>query len=62
MVYYVSMAVDGRVRIKVDDATSYEDAREKAEELFMDVDLGEVELVDSCAVNAEDEKGNLKDF
>lgn len=62
MAYYVSMAVDGRVSIKVDDATSPEDAREKAEELFLCVELGELEVVGHHPVNAEDDDGHLTDF
>ena len=59
--YTVSMKVDGRIDVEVDAATP-EEAFEKAKDAFMDVDMKDVEYVDSKPVNCTDEIGNLTDY
>lgn len=60
-IYYVNIAVDGRVSVQV-KASSPEEAEDLALDAFLDVELGELEVVDCSVVNAEDEDGNLIDF
>lgn len=61
MKYYVGIAVDGRVYIEV-EANDLNEAREKANDIMMDTDLGQLECIDWNVINAEDEKGNLHDY
>lgn len=61
MKYYVSIAVDGRVGVVV-DAVDPAEAKYLAYDAFLDTNIGEVEVVDYKAVNAEDEQGNLTDY
>ena len=61
MLYFVKIAVDGRVDIAV-DAENAEDAKRKAEAEFADADLGELECLSFHAVNAEGPDGNTIDF
>ena len=63
MKFNVSMRVDGRVTITV-DAKDANEAFDKAivEWQNADVDFNkDMEIVDSCPVNCEDEDGNLTD-
>ena len=63
MKYTVSMRVDGRVNITVDakDADeAFENARK--EWYVADIDFNkDMEIVEACPVNCEDENGNLTD-
>ena len=61
MKYVVGIAVDGRVYIEV-EANDFADAKEKANDIFMDMDLGQLECIDWKNVNAEDENGNMIDY
>ena len=61
MKYVVGIAVDGRVYIEV-EADDFADAKEKANDIFMDIDLGQLECIEWHNVNAEDENGNMIDY
>lgn len=61
MKYVVGIAVDGRIYIEV-EANDFADAREKANDIFMDLDLGQLECIEWKNVNAEDENGNMIDY
>lgn len=61
MKYVVGIAVDGRIYIEV-EANDFADAREKANDIFMDLDLGQLECIEWHNVNAEDENGNMIDY
>ena len=61
MKYVVGIAVDGRVYIEV-EANDFSDAKEKANDIFMDLDLGQLECIEWHNVNAEDEDGNMIDY
>jgi hypothetical protein len=61
MKYVVGIAVDGRVYIEV-EADDFTEAREKANNIFMDMDLGQLECIEWKNVNAEDENGNMIDY
>ena len=61
MKYGVGIAVDGRVYIEV-EANDFADAKEKANDIFMDLDFGQLECIDWHNVNAEDENGNFIDY
>ena len=61
MKYVVGIAVDGRVYIEV-EADDFADAREKANNIFMELDLEPLECIDWHNVNAEDENGNFIDY
>ena len=61
MKYTVGIAVDGRVYIEV-EANDFSEAKEKANDIFMDLDLGQLECVEWHNVNAEDEDGNMIDY
>lgn len=61
MKYVVGIAVDGRVYIEV-EAEDFADAKEKANDIFMDLDLGQLECIEWNNVNAEDENGNMIDY
>lgn len=61
MKYYVSIAVDGRVEVEV-EASSFEEAKEKACEELYEVNLGVLDCIEWSAVNAEDENGNFVDY
>ena len=63
MKYQVSMKVDGRVTVEV-DAKDANEAFDKATEKWQNEDFDfnkDMEIVDSCPVNCEDEEGNLTD-
>ena len=59
MRYDVSLAVDGRVTVSV-DADTFDEAKQKA--TLDDVDLSAMEVIGYSAVNAENEKGEFKDY
>lgn len=61
MEYTVSVAIDGRIAIKV-DADSFEEAKRKAltEVAFSDLDT--MEIVGTSAVNAERADGEFRDY
>ena len=61
MKYIVGIAVDGRVYIEV-EAEDFADAKEKANDIFMDMNLGQLECIEWHNVNAEDENGNMIDY
>lgn len=61
MKYYVGIAVDGRVYVEV-EANSFEEAKEKAIDIFEDMDFGQLECIEAEAINAEDENGKFKDY
>lgn len=60
--YDVSIAIDGRMNIRVTDVFTLEEAKEQALIKFGEADIGDVECVDFHAVNATDENGNLTDY
>lgn len=60
--YYVSMRVDGRVTLEVmakDANEAFDKAIAKWESA--DIDFNDMDIVDSCPVNCEDENGNITD-
>ena len=60
--YTVSMAIDGRIDVEV-EAETPDEAFEAAKDAFMDVDLKDMEVVDSHPVNCYDDKGDIvKDY
>ena len=59
--YIVSIGVDGRLDIQV-EAASFEDAKEKAMDAFMDADITKMEIVSRWPVNAEAEDGTFCDY
>lgn len=61
MKYYVSLAIDGRYHVVV-DADNFEDAKEKAIDMYCDANFGDLECIDCTPVNAEDENGVFKDY
>ena len=61
MKYTVGVAIKGRVYVEV-DATSFEEARQKANIAVCEYDFNELEYVDWHAVNAEDEMGKFIDY
>lgn len=62
MKYRVSLLVDGRLEIEV-EASSFEEARDKAENLDGEYDWDTLEVVSRLdAINAEDEIGNFVDY
>lgn len=61
MKYYVSLAIDGRYHTVV-DANNFEDAKEKAIEMYQDANFGDLECIECNPVNAEDENGVFKDY
>ena len=61
MKYVVGIAVDGRVYIEV-EANDFDEAREKANDMLCEINLGQLECVDWNAVNAEDENGKFVDY
>ena len=61
MKYYVGIAVDGRVYVEV-EANSFEEAKEKAIDVFENIDFGQLEDIEAEAINAEDENGKFKDY
>ena len=58
--YWVIMSVDGRYETLV-EAVSAEEAKQKAEQKFMDADVGDLEIVDTGFATIQDEKGNYYD-
>lgn len=56
MKYYVTLAVDTRINIEV-EANNLEEAEVKAQEEFMEVDIGDLNYADSFVVSVEDENG-----
>ena len=61
MMYYVTMAIEGRFICGV-EAKDLKEAKEKAIEEYWDADFGVLECIDAQAINAEDENGNLYDY
>lgn len=59
--YVVSVAVDGRVDVKV-KAKSFTEAKEKASMAVCDADFGELECIDWKCVNAERNDGEFMDY
>ena len=61
MKYYVTLAVDTRINIEV-EANNLEDAEAKAQEEFMEVDIGDLDYADSFVVSVEDENGVFVEY
>ena len=61
MKYYVGIAVDGRVYLEV-EADNFDEARDKANNMLCEVNLGQLECIDWSVVNAEDENGKFVDY
>lgn len=61
MKYYVGIAVDGRVYVEV-EANNFKEAKEKAIDIFADMDFGQLEDIEAEVVNAEDENGKFKNY
>ena len=61
MKYYVTLAVDTRINIEV-EANNLEDAEVKAQEEFMEVDIGDLDYADSFVVSVEDENGVFVEY
>lgn len=57
MTYYVTMKVEGRYTAEV-EATSLEEAKQKAEADFAAADLNRIEFIDTEYVHATDARGN----
>ena len=55
--YYVTIKIDARAVVPV-RATSYEEAMQKAKDDFIDLNLNEIEIVESDVILVEDEDGN----
>ena len=58
----VTMTVDARVDIVIDDSTSFEDAKRQAKEKFWRLNHGDLECVGCCPLYAEDENGNQHEY
>lgn len=61
MKYYVGIAVDGRVYLEV-EAEDFQEARDKANDMLCEVNLGQLECIEWHTVNAEDENGKFVDY
>lgn len=61
MKYYVTLAVDTRINIEV-EANNLEEAEVKAQEEFMEVDIGDLDYADSFVVSVEDENGVFVEY
>lgn len=61
MKYYVTLAVDTRINIEV-EANNLEEAEAKAQEEFMEVDIGDLNYADSFVVSVEDENGVFVEY
>lgn len=61
MKYYVTLAVDTRINIEV-EANNLEEAEVKAQEEFMEVDIGDLNYADSFVVSVEDENGIFVEY
>ena len=61
MKYYVTLAVDTRINIEV-EANNLEEAETKAQEEFMEVDIGDLNYADSFVVSVEDENGIFVEY
>lgn len=61
MKYNVSVAIDGRIDVEV-EASSFEEAREKARYEVGNSDWNRMELVNVSAVNAENENEEFIDY
>ena len=61
MKYYVGIAVDGRVYVEV-EAENFEEAKDKANDVMCEVNLGQLECINLSVINAEDENGKFKDY
>ena len=61
MKYYVTLAVDTRRNIEV-EANNLEEAEVKAQEEFMEVDIGDLNYADSFVVSVEDENGVFVEY
>lgn len=57
----VGLAVTGNVYIEV-EADNFEEAKEKALDIFADMDFGQLEDIEGEAVNAEDENRRFKKY
>ena len=55
--YWVTLRVDGRYTSMV-EASSIEEAKEKAINNYTEADFGELETIDAEICTMEDEKGN----
>lgn len=55
--YYVTIKIDARAVVPV-RAISYEEAMQKAKDDFIDLNLNEIEIVESDVILVEDEDGN----
>lgn len=61
MKYVVGIAVDGRVYIEV-EANDSDEAVDKASDMFIEMNLGQLECVSWQTINAEDENGNFVEY
>lgn len=61
MKYYVTLAVDTRINIEV-EANNLEEAEVKAQEEFMEIDIGDLDYADSFVVSVEDENGVFVEY
>ena len=61
MKYYVTLAVDTRINIEV-EANNLEEAEVRAQEEFMEVDIGDLDYADSFVVSVEDENGVFVEY
>lgn len=61
MKYYVTLAVDTRINIEV-EANNLEEAEVKAQEEFMEIDIGDLNYADSFVVSVEDENGVFVEY
>ena len=61
MKYYVTLSVNTRINIEV-EANNLEEAEVKAQEEFMEVDIGDLNYADSFVVSVEDENGVFVEY
>lgn len=56
--YYVRFKIDARYTVEI-EADNLEEAREKANDEYIDADFGEAEDINGEAISVEDEDGNI---
>ena len=61
MKYIVGIAVDGSVYIEV-EADSFDEARDKANDMMCEIDFGQLEDINWNVVNAEDDNRKFKKY
>lgn len=59
--YTVSIAIDGRLDVRV-LADDFKEAKDKALMELMDADLRELDIIGYAAVNAENDEGDFIDY